>query len=855
MSEVKAPYLLIISEHSLDNDNVFWRVARDGCGIDTNYVKICNASKAKKYILHYRPDCILAFGNYGASALGLEGTLKNLRDEIQEVEVDIPDKKRPFKSKVVVAWSPTFIEQAPNNLIQWAKDILRAWNISQGVSTQAQYSKYKLVTTMKEVRQVIEYIKETGECTFDFETNKLEDIGTFDVDFFATCMSVSFQHGSAYVIPLFHWETPFTEDQIRTIFTKFSEEIWQNPDITKINHNIKFDMHVAAHYGFPIFRGRLVDTMLQHHLLTSHLKHGLKIIIPQYFPQFDGYEEEVAKHKWDEVPLEILAPYAATDADLTLRLYTIQEFELLKDRQLYTISRNQSSFCIRPLFYAEREGMLVDRETLLRNSKRAKELLDIQEKVLLNYSQVKRYEITAAKKYALKKIAKLEQHRETLKTEAGKEKTNQKIREYKTGQRQEYPGINMSAPEQVGQLLYSKEGFNYSMPYVKKYKGKHPSTEQKHLKILNDHSGFIKDLMIYRAIDKNITTYLDGFLPLLDKVDRIHTSFLISGTVTGRLASKNPNLQNVTKHVKVDSEAVEEVVKMIMGNFVAPPGYTIMQGDFSQAELRIVADLAKEKNMIKAYRNDLDLHIITAANILNKSLDEFMELEGVVRDKWRSRAKAANFGLIYGQSPEGFRDYAFDKYGVVLTLDEARDMRDRFFAAYPALSDYHERYILKARTHGYVRTMFGRKRYAPNIKSDDDFLRGSDEREAINHPVQGTCGEMTILAFSLLQYRLPDSVKFVNTVHDSIVFYVPHRLVPYVAEVIKHTCENLPTKKYFGRELEYLKLKADIEVSTSNWKQLKSYDKDNWIDFWQKGADNQSYYQFINDKKKKKEAV
>lgn len=829
-------------------DDLFWKVAKL-CGVTSDniyptYSVKCRPSDGHKpegkeiaacstyleeEILLLKPKCILVLGATAMKSFGFKGAFNKLRGSVNDMTFgEGPDK---FKTKIIVTYAPFFVENAPNSRQTFSKDIVRAYNIAMGIQSTAQLSNVVLADTLEKVEEAISYCEQTKECCFDYETTTLEELSTYDPNFRVTLLSLSFQHGSAYAIPLWHDESPFNEKEKRWILKQVSERLFQNPKIRKIAHNIKFDMLVSIFLGIGIFRGRLDDTMLMHHILWENERHGLKEFMPKLYPAYDGYDDEIKQYGYSNAPMSVLAPYGGTDTDLTFRACTIFENLLLKDKKLYRVYRSQVMFALKSFVDAEDHGMFISREMLTKNIKRATYLLKQQEKKIINtYPQIDKFKQAERERLKLIQIAKLEKEIEEKKTEKAVEFRRKKIKELQRGTIVPDYNFEVSSPAKVGRLLYTKEGFGFPKPYDKKKRGESMSTDAKFLKLIKDPTGIIKDIMVYRTIAINLNTFMIGFLDLLDKNDYIHTSFLPHGTVTGRLSSKNPNLQNVSTHIKIDDPAVEETVESVKKGFVAPPGYAIVQGDFSQAELRAVADFAFEENMIKAFNENVDIHVLTAAIIAGYSLEDFNKLLEKERKALRQKAKAANFGLIYGQQAEGFMDYAKDKYGVDMSLIEAARIRKAFFDAYPKLLDYHEECIDKAHTFGHVRTLFGRCRHLLDIHGDDDYKVLKEEREAINSRIQGTVGEMAIFAIALLKYRLPKSVKFVNTVHDSIVYYVPYRLVPYVTKVLKHTAENLPTKQFFGKELKHLKLVMDIDVSVTTWKDLKKYTPENWAE-------------------------
>lgn len=386
-----------------------------------------------------------------------------------------------------------------------------------------------------------------------------------------------------------------------------------------------------------------------------------------------------------------------------------------------------------------------------------------------------------------------------------------------------YEGINFGSYLQMGALLYTKEGFGYEEPYDKKKRKVSRLTDKPTLSQFDDYSGFIEGLFFWRSLEKTISTYLVGILDRLDSKNKVHTSFLQHGTTSGRLSSRDPNLQNLPSKDRVKHPVAREVVGFVKDVFIAPQGHKLVQVDYSQAELRIAADFATEVNMLNAYNNGEDLHALTASTMMGLTLAQFYELPKDQQKSGRTKAKAVNFGLIYGMSADGLQDYARTSYGVTMTLDEAKEARRKYFELYPRLLYYHELYIQKAVKFGYVRTLFGRKRICPDIYEDDDYLRAFSERIAINSPVQGTAGEFTIWACGLLRNRLHPRVRFVNTIHDSILFYIPDDILEESLRMIKFTCENLDTEPFFGKKLQRVGMGVDIEMTDTSWNKMEEY--------------------------------
>lgn len=809
----------------------------------------------KSYLLKeidaVRPKAILALGDIVFSAL-MGDKVKPVKGKIHVTSFGKGENK--FETRVVGTYTPYYVDKVQSKLEEFATHIMKAYNTAHGVST-AKGTQIVICDTFDKVKTAVEYCKQIGVCSFDFETPEIdEDKGTFLEGFHATSLSLSFQAGSAYVIPLEHFESPYSKAEVQEIMDYIGEHIFQNPAINKVGHNLSYDMHIARIYGCVVFKGRLDDTMLMHHLHDETKRHGLKDLVVEFFPECSGYEDEVKGFKWHEVPFGILAPYNGTDTDLTLRLKVLFESYLLEDERVYRIYRNLAMAVLRPLWNAERRGMLIDAEALSDAIKEAKVLIEKKEKQLVSHPVYKRYlkskEIAAnemAQAELKEKISALEKKRmdkadsleselegatpkkqETLKKKItalrdGSDMTvtetnyRDKLRKIKSGEVSVYSGFNFGSWQQLEDLLYDSE---FGFRFVNFTRG----TGKDVLEDLKDDTGFLDTLLSLRSLEKINGTYLEGLWNRMDKYHRVHTQLLIHGTVSGRLSSRNPNLQNLPNIAKLKDEDVIRLVSMVKKVFKCPDGYTMVQFDFSQAELRIIASFAKEPTMLQAYADDKDLHALLGSKMKNVTMEEFYQLAKDIQKEARTRAKAGNFGFIYGMGWMGFMDYAKSNYKVYLSEGESRDFREMFFDTYPELLTYHEVQKEKARKFGWVRTLYGRRRRTPDIHAVDDLARSNDERVAINSPVQGTAGEFTIFAIALLDHRLHPSVELAITVHDSIVFYIPDHLLHKQMPIIRDTCQQLPNKQYFDVELKKVSMKVDAEITKLSWKDLEPYE-------------------------------
>lgn len=775
-------------------------------------------------IASVKPKCIVAIGGRAMQLLtGVKA------DKLKDNRGKVLDFVRDASIKVVPIYETYMIERVKGLLKSYAQDLLRAWNITVGKTSGAGKTTVTLVKTMEQVEELITYVKRTGEFCFDFETTGLE---VHAPEFNATMLAVSFQAGGAWIVPLAHQDSPFTEREVYTIMNRFRDELFYNDKVRKTGHNVKYDLKVAwSVFGINKVVGRIDDTMLMKHLYDDLTPNGLKDVVAQYFPDFDGYDEEVGRYKWDQVPFNVLVEYAACDSDLTFRIRTFLEERLMEDGKLYTLYRNLSMSLLPVLTEMEMRGVLIDRKKLLTNIERAQELIDRKEQKMLGYKQVKRWrsdlEDQAREKEITEirgKLVGMDKKKDGSMSEREK-KLRARLNGLTSGAAEVDLGpVNFNSPPQLGSLLYTKKGFGYRKVWDDKKREETMATDKDTLARFDDDTGFITDLMTYRSLSKTKGTYLVGILERLDRESMLHTEYLQHGTATGRLSSRNPNLQNIPDPGRVKWEEAKEVSAYVKGVFTVPEGHTMLQVDYSQAELRLMAMYAGEETMLQAYANGEDIHSLTAAKLNGMTLEQFKALEPGKMKTLRYHAKAGNFGLIYGMSAEGFMEYAKNDYGIDMDLKEATRIRNTFFDTYPRILEYHELYIAKARKFGYVRTLLGRRRHTPEIENPNEYVRSMDERVAVNTPIQGAAAELTLLSMVLLRQRLDPKVRMLNTVHDSIFFLVADNDVPEAVRIIRSTCTNLPTEQYFGRTIEGVSMSVDVEFTKENWKQMQPYE-------------------------------
>ncbi|OCX50484.1 DNA polymerase I [Mucilaginibacter sp. PPCGB 2223] len=531
-------------------------------------------------------------------------------------------------------------------------------------------------------------------------------------------MSFSIKKGEAWYVPV-----PVDCDEIQKIVDEF-KPIFENEAIGKIGQNIKFDMLVLKYYGVEI-RGELFDTMLAHYIIDPDTRHGMDVLAENYL----GYSPVSittligAKGKnqgnMRDVEISKIAEYAAEDADITLQLKEVFEPKLKQvngDKLANEIEN--------PLIYAlsdiEFEGVRIDHDTLKEFSKELET-----------------------------DIAKLEK---TVYEKAGVK-------------------FNIASPKQLGEVLFEKLLLD---PKAKKTKTGQYQTGEDILMGLAAKSDIVRDILDFRQLQKLKSTYVDA-LPLMvnPKTGRVHTSYNQAVAATGRLSSVNPNLQNIP----IRTERGREVRKAFIPR---NDDHVIVSADYSQIELRIIAEISKDANMMDAFTQGIDIHTATAAKVYGKALDE-------VDSTMRRNAKAVNFGIIYGQSAFGLSQ------NLGIPRKEAAEIIEQYFAQYPGIKQYMSDTMNFARENGFVQTLMGRRRYLRDINSANQTVRGFAERNAINAPIQGSAADMIKIAMINIhkefKARKFDS-RMTMQVHDELVFDVHKNEVEQVKPIIIENMKN-----------------------------------------------------------------
>lgn len=547
------------------------------------------------------------------------------------------------------------------------------------------------------------------------------DTETTDLDVFRAelvGMSFCFQAGEAYFVIL-----PKDETECKAVVKEFTE-FFENERIEKMGQNIKFDLQMLAQYAITL-KGKMFDTMIAHYLIQPELRHGMDYLAEIYLKYRTIHYEELfggkpkTQQKIREVDRKLLCDYASEDADITFQLKQLLEKELGINK-LEDLFYKMEMPLMRVLAVMERNGVRIDTEALRESS------------VILTREM------------------------EALEKEI-----------------QQMAGIsfNVSSPMQVGQVLFERLKIDEK---AKKTKTGQYSTSEDILEKLRSKHPIVGKILDYRGIKKLLSTYIDALPQMVNpKTGKIHTSYNQAIAATGRLSSTNPNLQNIP----VRDEQGREIRKA----FVPEEGEIFMSVDYSQIELRIMAHLSSDENMIEAFNNGYDVHAATASKIFKVPIEE-------VTPDMRRKAKTANFGIIYGISTFGLADR------LNIPRAEAKELIDGYFATYPAVKKYMDETIQKAKEKGYVETIYGRKRFLPDINSQNSVVRGYAERNAINAPIQGSAADIIKLAMIRIQQRIDHEklkTKMTMQVHDELNFSVPEDELEKVKTLVVNEMEQV----------------------------------------------------------------
>lgn len=571
-------------------------------------------------------------------------------------------------------------------------------------SSEPKFAKYESIKTTQHEYQLIENEGELRQlCDFfltkEFVSIDTETTSTDAISAELVGLSFSAEESKAFYVPV-----PANYEEALKVVEIF-KPLYESDKIMKIGQNIKYDYEVLTRYGVTI-QGKMFDTMIAHYLIQPELHHNMDYLAETllgyqtiHIEELLGPKGKKQKNMRDLSPTDIYE-YAAEDADITLRLKNVLE-PRLKELGVEELFWNIEMPLVRVLADMELNGVCLDTEALQDTSKIFNE--------------------------------RMREYEQEIYKEAGEE-------------------FNISSPKQVGDILFGKLQI---MDKPKKTKTGQYVTSEEVLQSLENKSPIVRNILNYRGMKKLLSTYIDALPKLINpRTGHIHTSFNQALTATGRLSSSDPNLQNIP--VRTDDG------KEIRKCFIPEEGCLFFSADYSQIELRIMAHLSEDENMMEAFREGHDIHRATAAKIWHVDIDK-------VTDAQRKKAKQANFGIIYG----------ITTYGLAQRMDisnaEAKDLIQDYFRTFPKVQAYMEHAKEVARAKGYAETLFHRRRYLADINSRNATVRGFAERNAINAPIQGTEADIIKVAMVRIWERFKKEgirSKMILQVHDELNFSV-----------------------------------------------------------------------------------
>jgi DNA polymerase-1 len=594
---------------------------------------------------------------------------------------------------------------------------------------------YSCVTTEKDLNTWLEKLQRAPLTCVDTETTGLDALRVSLVG-----ISLAVSPGEACYIPLAHTTN---EDQLDKQWVLSQLKPWlESDEHKKLGQNLKYDIHIFANEGIAL-GGVLHDTLLQSYVLESHRSHDMDSLAQRHLGEKTvTYEEVCGKgvHQitFDQVNLETATNYAAEDADITLRLHHAMYPAIAADEKLLKIYRDIEMPAMHALAVMERNGILIDVPKLAAQAQVVgQRLLDLE-----------------------KQIHEL----------AGQP-------------------FNIQSPKQIAEILFGK----LELPVVKKTPSGAPSTDEEVLQKLAENFPLPARILDYRSLAKLQSTYIEKLPRMVNpSTGRVHTSYSQAVAVTGRLASSDPNLQNIPVRT--------EEGRKIREAFIAKPGAVMVSADYSQIELRIMAHIAEDESLLKAFAAGEDIHKATAAEMFHVDLKD-------VTSEQRRYAKVINFGLIYGMSAFGLAG------NLGIERSAAQQYIDTYFARYPGVADYMAQTRISAKELGYVETVFGRRLWLPEIRSANGMRRQGAERAAINAPMQGTAADLIKLAMIAVQAWLEQNkleTRMLLQVHDELVLEVPQSEL----ELVKKHLPELMT------EVAALKVPLLVEVGVgANWEE------------------------------------
>lgn len=672
-----------------------------------------------------------AYLSYELATIKLDVELEQRPEELVKQDPDVDELIQMFGQMNFKRWLTEMLDGSDGKIVSHETSANRATSSSDSaneaeeetiVAAQIDRSKYETILTKEAFLSWLEKLNNAEVAAFDTETDSLDYMVANLIG-----LSFSVEEGEAAYVPVAHDYLDAPEQLDRDWVLEQLKPYLEDDNKAKVGQNLKYDASVLARYHIEM-KGIKFDTMLESYVYNSVAgKHNMDSLALRYLQHNTiSFEEIAGKGKkqltFNQIALEQAAPYAAEDADITLRLHNVLHAKLADDEKLNSVFIDIELPLISVLSRMERKGVYIDDMLLSAQSLEIGLRLDELEKAA--------YEV------------------------AGQE-------------------FNMNSPKQLQVILFEK----MELPVIKKTPSGAASTNEEVLQELALEYELPKLILEYRGLAKLKSTYTDKLPKMINpSTGRVHTSYHQAVTATGRLSSTEPNLQNIPIR--------NEEGRRIRQAFVAPHGWKILAVDYSQIELRIMAHLSQDKALLEAFSAGKDIHSATAAEVKGVSIEE-------VTSEDRRRAKAINFGLIYGMSAFGLAKQ------IGISRGEAQDYMNVYFERYPGVMQYMEETRLLATEQGYVETLYGRRLHLPEINARNAIRRKAAERAAINAPMQGTAADIIkkamILVDNWIEAEGNGRVNLLMQVHDELVFEVEEEALEEVTQKVTDLMEGAVT--------------------------------------------------------------
>jgi uracil-DNA glycosylase family 4 len=736
-------------------------------------VKACK-SYLEAEIAEGKPEWILVFGNEALSATtGHSGITKYRTKVIERQTAD------GHTYRVIPTISPAAVNRNPGQKNSWLADLQFFGAQVNGKAARVDRPGILYVDTKKKFNQLKTILDRTKRLSYDIETNGYDEFAP-DAAIVSLAGTSELDNGRiiCWALPLFHPQSPFRSSwqRILEILARYIRKI-----PIQIAHNGKFDARWLRQFRVPA--KVTFDTMLACHILDENRLKGLK---PQATSRLGVADWSVDTGKLLEMPIKEVLKYNALDTFYTWHVYLDVKDELIAQQRLLRIFQKLTMPANEMLIEAERRGIWRDPQKLATAIKISHDMRDEIERQLMEW------------------VPEPGTHGWPTKG-----KTDKPV------------PLNFNPSNWSRWWL-----FDYlKLPVLESGKTGPSMREAVMLELREEHPA-VQLLLDRVKWQKYATAFLPAYNDLADAQGRIHTTFKLAGTVTGRLSSGKPDEEKVRSKA-IRGVNIQQVPRdpMVRGIFGAQPGYDFVEADFSQIELRVVAFISRDRTMIRLYQLNQDIHTMTASNVLGIPASE------ITKDA-RKKAKAVNFGFVYGMGWRKFIATAFEKYDAVFSPTEAQQVRKLFFEQFSGLLPWHARQRRLVAQNGRVQSPLGRIRHLPDIYSEEEGVRAEAERQAINSPVQSFASDMTMFSMLMINEKFKElnlDAHVIGTVHDSLLFEVNKKHTAKALPIIKDTMENLPLQKKFGVYLD-VPIVSDLAVGT-HWGEARELTPEEVYDY------------------------